>query len=161
LLSQWNLTKGNAVETGLMIFHHVASLVVWPASAYFDYLARYVIIMLSYEFTGIWLTALWICSSAGMKKSPVYTIVGAIFTFSFVLMRMVGAMPQLMAMWNAPPWSREAELTAQPGGIHSLCWLYASMLVAPHLMNLFWGVKVVQGFLGVMFGKKGGKKKGA
>lgn len=160
LLSQWNLSKSGAVENGLMLMHHIASLIVWPAAVYFDWVARYVLIMLSFEFTSLWLTVLWVLSSAGLKKSLAYKLSGLIFTLSFVLMRMVGAVPQLVAMWNEPPWSVKLEHEAQPGGIHWLCWLFSSSLVLPHLLNLFWGVKVVQGFAAVMCGgkKKGGDK---
>jgi len=158
LLSQWNLTKSGAVENMLMLFHHFASLIVWPAAVYFDWVARYVIIMLSYEFTSFWLTVLWMLSQAGMKKSPWYAIVGMLFTLSFVAMRVVGALPQLIAMWHAPPWSVALETAAQPGGIHDWCWIFSSSLVFPHLLNLFWGVKVVSGFVSMMTGK--GTKKG-
>mmetsp|Transcript_70592 Transcript_70592/g.147857 ORF Transcript_70592/g.147857 Transcript_70592/m.147857 type:complete len:299 (+) Transcript_70592:223-1119(+) len=154
LLSQWNLTKSGAVENGLMLFHHLASLLVWPAAVYFDWVARYVLIMLSYEFTGVWLTLLWLLSTANMKKSMLYKVVGLLFTASFVVMRMVGAIPQLIAMWNAPPWSVDLEHKVQPGGIHPLCWIFSLSLVFPHILNLFWGVKVVSGFMAVMMPKK-------
>jgi len=158
LVSQWNLTKSGAVENMLMLFHHIASLIVWPAAVYFDWVARYVIIMLSYELTSFWLTVLWMLSTADMKKSPFYVVVGMLFTLSFVVMRMVGAIPQLLAMWNAPPWSLALETAAQPGGIHEWCWMFSASLVLPHLLNLFWGVKVVSGFAAVLTGK--GSKKG-
>lgn len=157
LLSQWNLAKSGAIENSLMLFHHVASLLVWPAAIYFDWVARYVIIMLSYEFTSFWLTVIWMLSAANLKSSPLYLLSGFIFTLSFVVMRMAGAIPQLIAMWNAPPWSLANERAANPGGIHPLCWFFSSSLVLPHLLNLFWGVKVVQGFASVLF--PGSKKK--
>lgn len=160
LLSQWNLSKSGQVETGLMLFHHITSLLVWPGAVYFDWVARYVIIMLSYEFTGLWLTAMWMFSSAGMKKSSAYFLCGLTFTVSFVIMRMIGAIPQLIAMWNSPPWSREVEYAASPSGIHEMCWFFSGSLVFPHLLNLFWGVKVVSGFLGVLTGGSKKEKKG-
>merc|ERR1719215_1826939 len=157
LVGQWNLTKSGAMENVLMLFHHIASLIVWPAAVYFDWVARYVIIMLSYELTSFGLTVLWMLSTADMKKNPLYTVVGLFFTVSFVLMRMVGAVPQLMAMWNAPPWSSKLEQAAQPGGVHAWCWIFSASLVLPHLLNLFWGVKVVSGFAAVLT-KKDSKK---
>lgn len=157
LLSQWNLTKSGAVENGLMLFHHVASLVVWPTAVYFDWVARYVIIMLSYEFTSFWLTVIWMLGAADMKKSKWYVLAGLIFTLSFVVMRMVGALPQLVAMYNAPPWSNEMQKGQTGGILHEWAWIFSASLVAPHLLNLFWGVKVVRGFAAVVFG--GGKKK--
>merc|ERR1719382_1003511 len=90
LLSQWNLTRSGALENGLMLFHHVASLLVWPAAIYFDWVARYVIIMLSYEFTSFWLTVIWMLSQTDKKQNPFYLVVGFLFTLSFVAMRMVG-----------------------------------------------------------------------
>eukprot|EP00928_Gymnodinium_smaydae_P062768 TRINITY_DN46556_c0_g1_i1.p1 TRINITY_DN46556_c0_g1~~TRINITY_DN46556_c0_g1_i1.p1 ORF type:complete len:302 (-),score=42.45 TRINITY_DN46556_c0_g1_i1:49-954(-) len=159
LLSQWDLTKSGKAENALMLFHHIASLLVWPAAVYFDWVARYVIIMLSYEFTSLWLVVLWMLSAAGMKKHPMNIVAGLIFTVSFVIMRVLGAFPQLRAMWNAPPWSQEVEHRANPGGIHELCWLYSISLVFPHLLNLYWGVKVVRGFASVAKTAFGGGKK--
>lgn len=159
LLSQWNLTSGSAIETVLMLFHHVASLLVWPAAIYFDWVARYVLIMLSFEWTSGWLTLMWMVANAGYKKSLVYVLCGGIFTLSFVVMRMLGALPQLVALWRATPWTQSVEWAAVPGGIHEWCWIFSASLVAPHLLNLFWGVKVVQGFLAIVCGKKDSKKK--
>lgn len=153
LISQWNLTKSGAVENALMLIHHIASLLVWPAAVHFDWVARYVVIMLSYEFTSFWLTVLWMLQTLGMKKSPLYVLAGLVFTVSFVLMRMVGAVPQLIAMWNAPPWSVAVERAAKADGIHPWCWIFSASLVLPHVMNLFWGVKVIKGFAQV-FSKK-------
>lgn len=154
LLSQWNLTKSGAVENGLMLVHHIASILVWPAAIYFDWVARYVLLMLSYEFTSFWLTVIWMLQMSDMKKSTLYKVAGLVFTASFVIMRWVGAVPQLIGMWNIPPWSVVVEQAAQPKGIHPLCWLFSASLVLPHLMNAFWGVKVVKGFAAVMFNSK-------
>lgn len=158
LLSQWNLKGSGRLESILMLFHHIASLLVWPAAVYFDWVSRYVIIMLSYEFTSFWLTVMWMISTAGLKSSKSYMISGGIFTLSFVLLRMVGAIPQLLAMYLAPPWSKANEIAAAgPQGIHDWCWIFSGSLVFPHLLNIFWGFKVVKGFVGVLF--KGKKKK--
>jgi len=145
LLSQWQLTKGSRTEQRLMLVHHIASMVVWPAAVYFDWVARYVIIMLSYESTSLLLTLLWLISAAGYKQSLAYGLTGLLFTFLFIWLRMVGALPQLVAMARAPPWSQQLLTEAQPDGIHSLAWLWCQSLVLPHVMNLFWGVKVIQG----------------
>jgi hypothetical protein len=158
LLSQWNLKAGGRVENLLMLFHHLASLLVWPCAVYFDWVSRYVIIMLSYEFTSFWLVVLWMLSSAGLKDTLWYKLAGLIFTLSFVLIRMVGALPQFRAMYLAPPWSQALEHAAQPGGIHDWCWIFSASLVAPHLINAFWGFKVVSGFMAV-FTKKKSKSK--
>merc|ERR1712183_952381 len=157
LLSQWSLTKSNAIENCLMLFHHVASLIVWPAAVYFDWVSRYVLVMLTYEFTSFFLVVIWMLSAAELKKSLMYKLSGLIFTVSFVLLRMVGAIPQLIALWHATPWSREVEFSAEPGGIHGLCWIYSLSIIAPHILNLFWGVKVVKGFIGVLLGEKSKK----
>lgn len=153
LLREWNLSKSGAVENGLMMMHHVASLVVWPAAVYFDWVSRYVLNMLSYEFTSFWLTVMWMLSTAQMKSTLSYKIVGFIFTSSFVILRMFGAVPQILALWAMPPWAAEVETKVQPGGIHQWCWIFSLSLVLPHLLNLFWGVKVVSGFLQVVAGR--------
>jgi len=147
LLNQWDQMNSGSVETCLTVIHHIMSLVVWPMALYFDWASRYVIIMLSYEFTSVWLTLLWMLSRTGLKKHLLYRLVGLAFTLSFVLIRMVGAVPQLVAMWNAPPWSKKFEREAQPGGLHDWCSFFSASLVLPHLLNLFWGVKVVRGFV--------------
>lgn len=145
LLSQWQLTKGSQVERYLMLVHHIASMGVWPAAIYFDWVARYVIIMLSYESTSFLLTLLWVLNAAGYKKSLAYVVTGFLFTILFILLRLVGAIPQLIAMYWAPPWSDSLMQEAQPGGIHWLGWLFSQSLILPHVMNLFWGAKVVEG----------------
>lgn len=154
LLPNWNLTKSGAVENGLMLIHHVASILVWPAAVYFDWVARYVLIMLSYEFTSFFLTVIWMLQQLDMKSGSLYKVVGLVFTASFVLMRWFGAVPQLIAMWNSPPWSEAVERAASPKGVHHLCWIFSASLLLPHVMNFFWGVKVVKGFLAVVLKTK-------
>lgn len=152
LLRQWNLKASGRFENLLMLFHHITSLAVWPAAVYFDWVSRYVLIMLSYEFTSLWLTVMWMLSAAGLKNSKWYLISGGIFTLSFVIMRMVGAIPQLVALYHAQPWSEANERAAAgPAGIHPWCWIFSASLVLPHLLNFFWGFKVVKGFLSVFF----------
>lgn len=154
LLSQWQLTKGSQVERYLMLVHHVASMGVWPAAIYFDWVARYVIIMLSYESTSFLLTLLWVLNASGYKKSLAYVVTGLLFTVLFICLRLVGAIPQLIAMYWVPPWSDAVMEEAQPGGIHWLAWLFCQFLVLPHVMNLFWGVKVVEGAFNTFIGLK-------
>jgi len=153
LLRQWNLSRSGMVENLLMVFHHVASMVVWPATIHFDWVARYVIIMISYEFSSIFLTLNWMLSTAGMKSSPLYLLSGLLFTASFVAMRMLGAIPQFRAMWLSPPWSRAVVLDVAKEWIHDWCCFFSATLVLPHLLNLFWGIKVVRGFLAVATSK--------
>ncbi|CAE7167849.1 Kidins220 [Symbiodinium pilosum] len=139
LLSQWQLTKSSKTERYVMLLHHIASMVVWPAAVYFDWVARYVLIMLSYESTSLLLTLLWIISAAGYKQSLIYGVTGLLFTGLFFVLRMVGAVPQILAMARAPPWSERLMTEAQPNGIHPLAWLWCQSLILPHVMNLFWG----------------------
>eukprot|EP00913_Durusdinium_trenchii_P001698 g1570.t1 len=143
LLSQWDLTKGSKLEFYLMLVHHIASMLVWPAAIYFDWVARYVIIMLSYESTSLLLTLLWLINAAGYKKSSLYVVTGLLFTCLFIALRLLGAVPQVIAMYWVPPWS--ATVLEAEGGIHRLASLCCRSLVLPHVMNLFWGAKVVEG----------------
>eukprot|EP00933_Yihiella_yeosuensis_P042739 TRINITY_DN37415_c0_g1_i2.p1 TRINITY_DN37415_c0_g1~~TRINITY_DN37415_c0_g1_i2.p1 ORF type:complete len:308 (+),score=40.13 TRINITY_DN37415_c0_g1_i2:120-1043(+) len=159
LLPNWQLTKSGMVETGLMIFHHIASLIVWPAALYFDWVARYVLIMLSFEWTSFWLTGMWMFSTAGKKSSIGYIFVSLVFTLSFMIFRVVGTFPQLVALAKVSPWSHEVEFKAEPKGIHEYCWIFSASLVAPHILNLFWGMKVAKGFFAFIGGSGKDKKK--
>ncbi|CAK8992975.1 Hypothetical protein SCF082_LOCUS3301 [Durusdinium trenchii] len=152
LLSQWDLTKGSKLEFYLMLVHHIASMLVWPAAIYFDWVARYVIIMLSYESTSLLLTLLWLINAAGYKKSSLYVVTGLLFTCLFIALRLLGAVPQVIAMYWVPPWS--ATVLEAEGGIHRLASLCCRSLVLPHVMNLFWGAKVVEGAFSTFTGTK-------
>merc|ERR1712003_457111 len=92
-------------ENGLMVMHHVFSLGVWPCTIFYNYCARYVVVLLAYEVSSIFLTVNWMLSNAGMKTTSAYKVSGLLFTATFVLIRMAGALPQLFALWYAPPWS--------------------------------------------------------
>eukprot|EP00929_Paragymnodinium_shiwhaense_P116869 TRINITY_DN86870_c0_g1_i1.p1 TRINITY_DN86870_c0_g1~~TRINITY_DN86870_c0_g1_i1.p1 ORF type:complete len:290 (-),score=67.86 TRINITY_DN86870_c0_g1_i1:110-979(-) len=151
LLGQWNLSKGGMVENMLMVAHHVLSMISWPTVVYYDFCARYVMILLMYEFSSVFLILNWMLSTAGMKKSPLYFASGILFTLSFVVMRMFGAVPQLLMMWHRPPWIDGAAL-----GMPLWSTRGSAFLIIPHILNTFWGVKVVKGFLAVALG--GGKK---
>lgn len=144
LLSQWHLPTGKGMlENVLMILHHILSLASWPVTLYYDFCNRYVLILLSYELTSVFLILNWMLSTSGRKKSFAYLASGIIFTGSFVLMRMVGAFPQLMAIANAPPFLSTAKLADLPTWTR-LCG--GSFLILPHVLNFFWGVKVLKGF---------------
>lgn len=150
LLPSWSLSKGSSVENGLMVMHHVFSLAVWPCTILYNYCGRYVVVLLAYEVSSIFLTLNWMLSTAGMKTGALYKVSGLLFTASFVLVRMVGALPQLLALWHAPPWTFTVVDKVAPGEM--MTWqIYATItLILPHALNLFWGVKVVRGFMAVL-----------
>mmetsp|Transcript_33014 Transcript_33014/g.60517 ORF Transcript_33014/g.60517 Transcript_33014/m.60517 type:complete len:300 (+) Transcript_33014:96-995(+) len=159
LLPWWNLSSSNALENCLMVLHHVISLNVWQMTMVFNYCQRYVLILLSYEFTSIFLTLMWILSTSGLKSSIYYKLIGLLFTASFVIVRMAAALPQLRAMWYITPWLKRWADHFCPGVIPDqfpavLFHVGTATLVIPHLLNLFWGVKVVKGFVGVIVGGK-------
>mmetsp|Transcript_60560 Transcript_60560/g.172126 ORF Transcript_60560/g.172126 Transcript_60560/m.172126 type:complete len:300 (-) Transcript_60560:151-1050(-) len=153
LVSQWSLSRSGLADNLLMGFHHVASLLVWPATVYFDWVSRYVVILLSYEFSSVFLTVNWMLSAAGLKRTPLYFATGLLFTLSFVAVRLLGAVPQLRAMWCLPPWSGAVHRQYASGPFHSWQGAFSTTLLLPHAMNLAWGVKVVRGFLAVALGR--------
>merc|ERR1712217_58033 len=104
LMSQWSLSRNGRVENTIMFFHHALSLASWPVTIYYEFCGRYVLILLSYEFTSLFLIINWFLSSFGMKSGALYFVSGLLFTFSFVFFRMLLSAPQLMAMLWAPPW---------------------------------------------------------
>lgn len=149
LISQWSLAgKGSNMENMLMILHHVLSMIAWPPTLMWDFCSRYVIILLSYELSSVFLTLNWQLSVAGWKKSPLYFASGLLFTGSFVLMRLVGAVPQLLSLFRASPWF--SHLQGVPGWAVPL----SSMVILPHILNFFWGIKVIRGFAKVVLGTK-------
>eukprot|EP00927_Polykrikos_kofoidii_P082276 TRINITY_DN8138_c0_g1_i2.p1 TRINITY_DN8138_c0_g1~~TRINITY_DN8138_c0_g1_i2.p1 ORF type:complete len:284 (-),score=38.95 TRINITY_DN8138_c0_g1_i2:377-1228(-) len=152
LLSQWQLAKGGGVETCLMLLHHFLSICSWPVTLYFDFCSRYVLILLSYESSSIFMTVMWLLTTAGLKKSLLYKVNGAVFTLSFVLLRVVGALPQVRGMWQHQPWFSGAYVAVPQWVLTGSSWL-----ILPHILNAFWGYKVVTGFLAVVM-KKGDKK---
>eukprot|EP00931_Biecheleriopsis_adriatica_P077337 TRINITY_DN50925_c0_g1_i1.p1 TRINITY_DN50925_c0_g1~~TRINITY_DN50925_c0_g1_i1.p1 ORF type:complete len:334 (-),score=69.61 TRINITY_DN50925_c0_g1_i1:25-978(-) len=148
LISQWDLSgQAGVMEAALMVMHHVLSLMSWPCAVIWNFCSRYVVILLSYELSSIFLSGMWLLSNSGRKSSSLYMICGLLFTLSFVIVRMLGALPQLAAFWQAPPWM------AYLDGVPSWAPPWSAFLVIPHLLNLMWGVKVVQGFMKVVTGK--------
>merc|ERR1712232_691752 len=141
------------VENLLMVMHHVLSMISWPTVVYYDFCARYVMILLMYELSSVFLIVNWMLSTAGKKSTSFYFLSGVLFTFSFVIMRMFGAVPQLLMMWRRPPW-----LFGEALGMPLWSLRGSAFLVIPHILNGFWGVKVIKGFLAVVLGKKSTKK---
>lgn len=142
LLPQWNLMGSAGSDTALMVFHHAMSMIAWPFALRYDYCARYVLVMLSYELSSVFLTANWLLSASGLKHSLLYAVSGGLFTFSFLTIRILGAFPQFAALARAPPWKAAQE--AYPG---VLGWMFpwSSVLVLPHVLNFFWAAKVSRG----------------
>merc|ERR1712146_78427 len=111
-------------------------------------------ILLVYEITSIFLTINWLLSNSGRKTSLIYKVNGLLFTLSFVVVRMLGALPQLRALWEVPPWNPEAvkeRSDVSSLATYQLLSLYT--LIIPHMLNLFWGVKVIKGFAAVALQK--------
>jgi len=164
LFPYWNLSSSAMLENLLMVMHHVISILVWQMTISFDYCQRYVLVLLSYEITSIPLTVMWVLSTSGRKSSLLYKFTGLIFTASFVVLRMGAAVPQLRSMWYAVPWQLEWAEFFRPGVVPAQLPLGifragTATLVIPHMLNLFWGIKVVKGFISVFIG--GDKKKSA
>jgi len=151
LLNQWQLSaKGSNMESMLMVAHHFFSLLVWPMTLYYDFCSRYVLIMVAYELSSIFLTLNWMLSTSGYKESLWYKISGALFTLTFVVVRLLGALPQLRALAIKPPWNCYSEYPE--GG--PILIKFSFTLLFPHLLNFAWGVKVIRGFFTMALASK-------
>lgn len=150
----WDLSgKKDRRMALLMVCHHVFSLISWPFAVKFDFCARYVLVLLAYEVSSIFLVIKWMLSAAGWKQGCVFMVNGALFTGSFLLIRVVGAFPQLRAVFLAPPWGVSAEE-------YQLLWwmpLGSTWLVLPFLLNFYWGYKVFWGSVALLRGRSGQK----
>lgn len=154
LISQWSLVKSGMVENALMTLHHCLSMCSWPATLYYDYCSRYILFLLSYEVTSVFLIINWMLSTSGRKQSVFYFASGLLFTGSFVLLRLIGGVPQILSMYRVPPvWHPPVQADVPTWAK----WNGFIWLMLPHVLNVFWGYKVIQGFLAVALGKK--KKK--
>merc|ERR1712060_36514 len=69
----------------LMIFHHGMSMLAWPFAIEYDFCSRYVVVMLSYELSSVFLLSNWFISAAGYKSSKLYLASGGLFTLSFII----------------------------------------------------------------------------
>jgi len=155
LLPSWSLTAGSATENLLMVVHHLLSLMAWPITLYFNYCARYVLILLAYEISSVFLTINWLLSNSGRKRSVIYKVNGFTFTASFVVVRVLGALPQLRSLWEVPPWQRDAvRARSSVTDLRTYQLLALYTLIIPHVLNLFWGVKVVKGFVAISLQKE-------
>ena len=135
LIGCWDLSgKGSRLESALMVVHHVLSIITWPHTIWYDFCARYVLFLVAYELSSIFLTLNWMLSTAGKKQDSAYFASGLLFTASFVAVRLAGGLPQIVAMWNAPPWRHLS-------GVPDYVWMGSVVLVLPHVLNFFWGVK--------------------
>ncbi|CAE8652496.1 unnamed protein product, partial [Polarella glacialis] len=136
LLSQWHLTdQASWPEAVLMLGHHTLSLISWPCAVLWDFCARYVVILLAFEVSSLFLTVNWLLTISGRKTSLLYIISGLLFTGSFVVVRLGCVIPQLLAFWQASPW------LTYLSGVPAWAPPGSALLVIPHLLNLFWGVK--------------------
>merc|ERR1719215_1963051 len=90
----------------------------------------------------------WCLSQKGLKNSKAYFLSGACFTLSFVVVRLLGAVPQLLAMTTAPPVRQTLPDVPTWALWNGFLWMFL-----PHLLNAFWGVKVLKGSLAIVKGK--------
>jgi hypothetical protein len=160
LLPAWDKAKGKAgkIEAILLVLHHTISIVVWPFALHYDYCSRYVLVLCYYEVSSIFLTIMGILSHANYQDNMIYRVNGLVFTVSFVFVRLLTAIPQLRALWYAPPWTYEVKYAVLPDEPFQL-WqrLATCMILVPHVLNFFWGYKVITGFargLCAFLGKK-------
>eukprot|EP00444_Apocalathium_aciculiferum_P064850 CAMPEP_0183568028 /NCGR_PEP_ID=MMETSP0371-20130417/116024_1 /TAXON_ID=268820 /ORGANISM="Peridinium aciculiferum, Strain PAER-2" /LENGTH=298 /DNA_ID=CAMNT_0025777469 /DNA_START=23 /DNA_END=919 /DNA_ORIENTATION=- len=154
LIGMWELSgKGGRLEALVMVAHHVLSMASWPVALKYDFCARYVLILLAYEVSSIFLVIRWMLSASDRKSGLAYLLNGMLFTVSFILLRVLGALPQLWAMVFAMPWA------ADPSDFAILWWMPtgSSFLILPHLLNFFWGTKVVKGALALL--RRGGSSR--
>lgn len=155
LFNYWDISgKGDRQMAMLMVGHHVLSLISWPFGLIFDFCSRYVLILVVYEVSSIFLVVKWFLTTDDKKKSTMFMVNGALFTSSFLLIRVIGALPQLRALYLAPPW------TVSAAGYQLLWWMPigSTWVILPHLLNFHWGYKVFMGSLALLRGKSEGSK---
>jgi len=140
----------------LMVFHHIMSMVSWPFAIEYDFCSRYVVVMLAYELSSVFLLSNWFISAAGYKSSMLYLASGALFTLSFIIIRLIGAVPQFVNLCGTMPWF---QTTADYPGV--LGWMPASsfVLLLPHVLNATWGRQVVEGAVKIVKGDQGKKER--
>lgn len=146
LIRNWNLMKSGNAENGLMVLHHILSMISWPVTLYYNYCQRYVLFLELMEISSIFMQLNWFLSQGGMKNSVLYVTSGALFTLSFFLSRWFLAVPQVMSMITAPPLFQPLSDVPTWALLNGPCWM-----ILPHLLNAFWGVKVYKGFMAVVF----------
>lgn len=86
------------------------------------------------------------------KGHPLYVVNGALMTLAFLACRLYPMMPyNAWAIYISQPHHHSS-------GLPLSVRIAASALFLPHVLNLFWGYKMVTGLLGVLFGKGKGSK---
>lgn len=151
----WMVSKSKA-DNYLMILHHLGSMVVWPLCVLHNICTRYVLLLMFTEVSSIFLTLKFVLEQTE-RKGTLFKFNGLVFSFSFVGSRLILALPQLMAIWRAPPWDLATWRVLAPE-LPDWSRFFALALIIPHIMNLFWGVKVVQGTVRVLSPKRRGAK---
>ncbi|CAE8636442.1 unnamed protein product, partial [Polarella glacialis] len=158
LMSQWSLCGGKkGVGDFLMFLHHIGALIGWPPAVVPDLCTRYILVLLAFEISSVFLTINWFLSTAGLKSSRAYIVTGLIFTASFVLVRLLAAVPLVVALFTANPLG----FTGETGLPHPHIFLILANigLLFPHGLNFIWGYKVIQGCAAVVFASKASEAK--
>ncbi|CAK0889884.1 unnamed protein product [Prorocentrum cordatum] len=143
-------------QSVLMVFHHAMSMVAWPFAIEYDFCSRYVVVMLAYEFSSVFLLSNWFISTAGYKRSMMYIASGGLFTLSFIIIRLVGAVPQFFNLFETMPWFQTA---ADYPGVLGWMPAWSFVLLLPHVLNAMWGRQVVEGALKILRGDQGEKER--
>lgn len=154
LVRTWDIESNNALLIELV--HHTGCLVFWPLTIKYWFCERVVMMAIGTEVSSIFLTAIWMLSKAGLKASRLYMLTGFLFTVSFIVARWGVALIQLRAFYYFQPWTVYGNPKYQAS--YFTVKLSLSVLL-PHLLNLFWGVKVLQGGLRILAGSKKKKQK--
>mmetsp|Transcript_7421 Transcript_7421/g.20352 ORF Transcript_7421/g.20352 Transcript_7421/m.20352 type:complete len:291 (-) Transcript_7421:49-921(-) len=152
LIKSWMVSKSQT-DNYLMIAHHIGSMVVWPLAVTHDCCTRYIVILISTEISSIFLTVKFIFEQTGRKAGLLFKVNGLLFSLSFIVVRVLAAVPQLVAMYNAPPFGLRTWNSAMPDLPNWGRFISLALLI-PHVMNFFWGYKVTMGIIAIFRGSR-------
>jgi hypothetical protein len=124
------------------VLHAIASLcagVFWLVN---DEGVLYVLLLLLFELSTPFLNIRWLLSEYGYENSPLYLVNGLAFVLSFVFSRVILGVPLLMKLMyemnSAPVKDRHHILTRLVFTVMPFCMIF---------LNIYWGFKVIKGFL--------------
>ena len=137
----------------LMMAHHLIGIVVVPLVGIAGWFQGFTMYFISTEITSIFNVIRTLLLDNEMKQSIVYKLNGMLFTLVFVIVRMA-PVPLLFLAWYLAPQPTSTTKVDSYGATYAYALSYLSILHpgahAIFVMNLYWGFKVIRGFVSAM-----------
>ena len=130
-----------AADRSLFVFHHLASIAIFPVAVGFRFCHTYVLFFIATELSSGILAAYLLLEKYLGKEHVVTQAGGYIFAAVFFGWRMVGSMRLYFLFYQSPPWN-----TAPAETPPAVTWLSLSTTIPP-LLNFYWGAQVVQSII--------------